>query len=241
MYQHLHIVALRTVRHSDRSSVLTAYSLERGRVAFAVPAGAGREAARRRALLMPLSVVECVASSAPGRELMTMREPRAVSPAHLIHVDPKRAAVALFICDVLQAALREVQPDPALFAYVTGTAGALADASVGVANFSIAFLVGLARVLGIEPDYSSWRPGRVMDLLDGTFRPTAPLHAFRLSAAESSVAAMLGRMTFGNQSRFRFSRAERREVIDGILRYFSLHHARLTALRSPEVLTALFS
>ncbi|MDE7154739.1 MAG: recombination protein O N-terminal domain-containing protein, partial [Muribaculaceae bacterium] len=51
-------IILRTVRYNDKSSIVTVYSRELGRMSFVSPAGASREATRRRALLMPLSVID---------------------------------------------------------------------------------------------------------------------------------------------------------------------------------------
>ena len=58
MLRELHCIALRTIKYNERHSILSAYSLEVGRVSFLVPAGAGMEATRRRALFLPLGAVE---------------------------------------------------------------------------------------------------------------------------------------------------------------------------------------
>ena len=60
MYQQLRCVALRTIKYDDRRSIVSAWSEQLGRVSFIVPDGASREARRRRALLMPLSLFEGV-------------------------------------------------------------------------------------------------------------------------------------------------------------------------------------
>ena len=92
----MHIIALRTIKHNERSSILTAFSLEAGRVAFALPAGGGREAIRRRALLMPLSAVECVADTRRGTDILLMHEPRPMSAApSAIHAKAGRTKVCL--------------------------------------------------------------------------------------------------------------------------------------------------
>ena len=44
MLRELHCIALRTIKYNERHSILSAYSLEVGRVSFLVPAGAGKEA-----------------------------------------------------------------------------------------------------------------------------------------------------------------------------------------------------
>ncbi len=44
MYESIRGLALRTIRHDDRTSILSAWTAERGRVAISMPAGNGREA-----------------------------------------------------------------------------------------------------------------------------------------------------------------------------------------------------
>lgn len=95
MKQTLHVVALRTVRHNERHNIFTGYSLESGRVAMAVTAGAGKSASRLRALLMPLSIIECEADMRPGRDIHTMSGVRAVVALHGIHAHPMKSAVAM--------------------------------------------------------------------------------------------------------------------------------------------------
>ena len=53
----LRCIALRTTKHSDRHSIVTAWSEQLGRVGLLVSAGNGREDRRRRALMMPLSLI----------------------------------------------------------------------------------------------------------------------------------------------------------------------------------------
>ncbi|MDE5662357.1 MAG: recombination protein O N-terminal domain-containing protein, partial [Muribaculaceae bacterium] len=50
MYTHLDCIALRTTKVSDSKNLLSAWTRTHGRLTFSLPAGAGREARRRRAL-----------------------------------------------------------------------------------------------------------------------------------------------------------------------------------------------
>lgn len=236
----MHLIVLRTVRHTDRHSILSAYSLEAGRVAFAIPAGAGREASRRRALLMPLSVVECVARTSSGSDIMMMLEPRAELPLMSLRANPWKASVAIFMAEVLGVLLREGPPDDLLYAYLRHSIEALDEASpASVANFHICFLYGLGRFIGIEPDTSGYRPGMCFDMIDGCFRISPPLHRHFLGPMQAAVVASLNRMTYANAHRFKMSRQERAELLDGILAYYSLHHAALGSLKSLDVLRSL--
>ncbi len=239
MQKILNIIPLRLTPHSDRTSILQAYSLEMGSVSFAVPAGKGPGATRRRALLQPLTPLEVEAQIYPGRELHTFREPRARVQIHTVLTHPERAAVAMFIAEVLQNLLRQSDADAPTFHYIERAIEQLNDPSVPVANFALMFLRGLTVCMGIEPDCHGYRPGMLFDMIDGCFRGSAALHGHSLSAVASEAAAWLMRMSWRNHWRFRFSTADRREALDRILEYYSLHFAPLTNLKSPAVLHQL--
>lgn len=241
MLTQMEIIALRTTRYSDSSAILSAYSRSGGRVSFMVSAGGGREATRRRALLMPLSVVECVADVRPGRTVHGMRDPRGLVALNSVRSNPLKNAMASFLAEILGIVLREGQADEALWLYVRGAIEALEELPGSrVANFHICFLLKLCRFLGIEPDWDSWGEGKLFDMVDGVYRFSAPLHRHYLTPDESRAAYMLGRMGFGNMHKYKFNRRVRREILDVIMRYYSLHYAGMGGIKSLDVLASLF-
>lgn len=229
MYRQLDCVALRTVRYSDRNSILTAYTRQAGRLSFLVPAGGGKSAARMRALLMPLGRFECVADIRPGRDIHPVRDVRAVVFPPV--ADPLRSSLALFVADMLCSLLREPVPDPSLFDFVDNALARLGCEAPGTAlrgnallNFHICFLVRMTRFLGIEPDWSTFSSGSSLDYADGIFRRFPPSHRDYLPPGESATAALLGRMNFRNLGLYRLSRFERNTILDRILRYYQFHY-----------------
>lgn len=236
----LTLICLRTTRHTDSRSILTAFSRERGRVALGVPAGSGREAARLRALTMPLAIVTCESPDRGGQEVLPMRQ---VSPLHAgvaLHSNPLKQMMAMFVAEVTDIVLRQGGEDTALFDFVARATVCLDAASPeATANFHLCFLLRLAEVTGIEPDMATYAQGRLFDMRDGRWRPSAPLHGDSLTATESQGVAWLGRMTFSNMGRFRMSGAQRRRALDLALHYFTLHLAPMTRLRSLAVLRSL--
>ena len=241
MKQKMQFIALRTVRHNDRHSILSAYSAECGRVAFAISAGGGKEAVRRRALFMPLSIVECVADVKPGRDICVVSEPRSVVSLMGLRSNPIKGSIAMFLAEVLGVVLRDGPPDVMLYRYISGSIEALdALPADRVANFHICFLWGLGRFIGIEPDTSEYCEGMVFDMQDGRFRRSAPLHPNYLDSSRSSAVAAVSRMTYINMHLFKMSRAERNELLNGVLKYYSMHYAGLQSLRSLDVLRELF-
>ena len=167
----LSFIALKSTRYSDSQSILTAYSRELGRVSMAVPAGKGKGASRIRALTMPLSILECETDVKPGREVMPIRQVRPVIVLGEVHTHPVKQMLAMFLAEVLSVVLRESVPDDRVYRYLESSISYLDSVHGGlVANFHICFLLHLGRLLGIEPDVSTYAPGMVIDLRDGIWR-----------------------------------------------------------------------
>lgn len=240
MKRNLRCIVLRSVRFNDTHSIVNAYSLEAGRVSFLTPSGSSREALRRKALMMPMSIVECNVDFVPGKDLLSIRD--VSRPGGFEFSDnPLKSVLALFLADFLNTTLREQQPDEALFRYLEEALRRLGEVSgTALANFHIAFMVGLQRYLGIEPDFSTYKRGRVFDLIDGVFRASAPLHGRYLNREEAAEAFLLGRITLRNMGFYRFNREQRNRVVDVILDFYSLHLGNLRDLQSLEVVRSLF-
>lgn len=243
MYETIHCLSLRLVRHDDATSILTAWSAERGRVAVSIPAGAGREAQRRRALATPMALVEGVVVSRPGRDVLRLRDMRPWVVMSSLRSHPVKAAVALFLADVLDGVLRTAPADEHLSRFLFDAVRLLDGLTrpAAVANFHLWFLRALATFTGIAPDYGSWRPGMVFDMSEAVFRSTPPLHGRYLEPAQAAAVHMLGRLTPANMGRLRLNRDTRRRLLEGILEYYALHGALPAgASRSLEVLKTLF-
>ena len=237
----LHCIALHTVRYNDRNNILTAFSLEDGRVSLLVPATASREARRQRAITMPMSFFECIANYRHGGSIANMSDVRQSIPLPGLTGNPVKITVALFLAELLGVVLRETPEDPLLFNYLSYSATRLDAASAGeTVNFTIHFLYRLGRFLGIEPDTSTYRRGRVFDMLNGTFRDSAPLHRKFLDGEDADAVYMLSRMSWENYGMFRFNRDQRRRILAAIIDYYTAHYTSLTRLNSLEILKEIF-
>lgn len=237
----IHLIALRLIKHSDRQSILSAYTLEHGAMAFAVAASGGRTAARTRALTMPLSMLTAVADVRPGREIPVLRNPMPDPVMASLHSSPIKQMVAMFVAEFLWVVLRETQADTSLYRFLRSSVMEFDAAdTAAAANFHIAFLYGLSRHLGIEPDTSTYSPGRLFDLRDGVWRGSAPvLHHDYLAAEDSAAAYMISRMTMENMGHFRLDRAGRRRALEVMMEYYSMHYVSLRNMKSLDILRSL--
>lgn len=232
---------LRTTRYSDRHDIALGLSREAGPVSFMVSAGTGRRAARQRALLMPMAVVEGELDMAAGRTVGRLADIMPLLHLPAVNANPVKGAVALFMADLLCAVVRDGMADPLLWDFVVAALEALDKLPAArAANFPIVFVARLAGMLGIAPDSATYTRGRILDLRDGVYRPTAPLHADVATPAESRLIALVCRLGYGDMHRLRLGRDSRNSILDGMLRFITMHHARVDSLKSLPVLRSLF-
>ena len=240
MYTHLHCLALRTVRHSDRASILTAWSAECGRVSLLMPAGNGPESRRRRALTAPMCVFECVGDMRPGRDIMPVRDVKALEVTPGIWSSPVKSAVALFLAEVTSVILPAAMPDARLWQCVRSLVVALEGlGGVALANFHLYYLAVLAAHVGIAPDASGWRRGAVLDMREGAFTLAPPLHHDYLPPAQARLARVLLTADVSRLGMIKLSRADRNVALDAMLKYFTLHYTSMSHLRTLPVLRML--
>lgn len=230
-------IALRTVRYKDNKSIVTCLVREAGRMAFIVPDGKSREAVRRRAIMMPGSEFECVIDFRENRSLHSMKD---IRPRRALIVDnPAKMPVLFFVCDLLNSLLRDAQKDQLLYDYIDSTIDSMLS-SRSVGNSTMAFMIGLMRFMGVMPDLGTWRRGRVLDMRSGVFVDSPPLNSRWLSVEESAVAARLLRINMSNMRFFRFTRQQRRQVLDLLVDYYSMHFGTTASLKSLDVVRTLF-
>lgn len=241
MYETLHCIALRTIKYSDNRSILSAWTAERGFMSFAMPAGNGREANRRRALTMPLAAFEGICDMRVGRDVMFIKDIKPMKVGMAMISDPAKLAVALFLAEAYERLLRTSQRDDALSLVVFDTVNALnAAGRRGVANFALWALYRLSIPLGIEPDMSACHQGSLFDMHSAAWTRTMPVNGAPLVDDEGQAVRLLSRLTCENIEHIRLSRDTRRKMLDGILRYYDIHYCKITPLNSLDIVRELF-
>ncbi len=235
MLDTLHCIALRTVHHTDRMDILTAWSREQGRVTLSMPVGKSRECRRRQALTGPMATFEGVCDVRPGRELMSMRDfmPMSGSPAFVPGAE--RKIVAAFVAEVADAVLRRTEVDNPMTDFLFSTSAVLAG-SERLNLVPQVFIYGLMRLCGVAPDLSGGESDRVFDMREGILRTTPPLHPQFIQGECVRILHTLDRLDYTNMHHLRLPAAARREMLDLLLEYSSIHLTPLTHLHSLIIL-----
>ncbi len=233
---------LRAVKYNDNSSILTIWSKELGRLSVVVSSGSTKEARRRKAILMPLGVFEAVLHKKSGQEVSRISDVRQIAVSPAASGNPIKTAVTLFLAEFLYSVLKESSPDSKLGDFLLEAITVLNGIEGGaLANFHLVFLYKLGHFLGIEPDIGSYSQGSYFDLSEARLSATASLHKNFLSQDDSRAVRLLSRLNWRNMSIPQLSRYQRNEILDHIIKYYTLHHAPIYTLPSLDLLREMFS
>jgi DNA repair protein RecO (recombination protein O) len=111
----------------------------------------------------------------------------------------------------------------------------------GYANFHIGFLAGLSSFLGFEPAQRTDPNDSFFDMINGMFVAMRPLHGNYANEEISGILADFFSTSYENLGDIALNGSFRNEVLDTLVRYYSLHLPGLKKLNSLEVLKAVFS
>lgn len=226
-------IVLRTIKHSDKSTVLHTCTEVFGTRTYLLRNP--RKGAGQAALLQPLNRVELVVTESHERELHHVRELRAERPFLNVASEPMRGTVLLFAQELLVRTLREESGDAALFGELHCALDEL-DTTTDIAGVPLRLLVMMLANLGIRPAERSAGEDH-FDMREGVFTTGRPVHEFAMMPEASTLFARL--LVDGWKGPAITTLAPihaRRALLDDLLIYLRLHVAGFGELRSPAVL-----
>ena len=233
-------IVLHVQRYSDKNSIVHVLTRERGRISITLPIGKSRRTLQRSALFSTLAVIDMDISYNPSRTIHTIKDVRILDFNTDIRLNPYKNTIAIFLAEVISRVVLANEETHRLFDFVRYSISVLEHIDMGVANFHICFMYKLATFLGIQPDVSTYSRGCCFSLSEGVFMPMNFGQNSTLHPDLSSVILRLDRMNYRNMHLFRFNRDQRAELLEMMLRYYTLHSISLTTLKSPKILRQIF-
>ena len=143
----------------------------------------------------------------------------------------------MFLAEVLAGALREEEPNPALYAYLENTLMWL-DVHDQFANFHLLFLLKLSKYLGFYPEMTNM-DDPYFNLLEGHFE-THESGKYTISGAQVKLLKTLLTTPFEHLHDLKINAQQRQAFLNLILLYFELHLGSFKTPKSLEILNQVF-
>jgi len=171
----------------------------------------------RIALYQPLTLLDLVVYHRENAAINRIKEVKCNYPFQSIAIDVRKSTIAMFLVEVMNKSVKEESQASQLFEFLYNSIVALDLAVDGVENFHLVFLLKLSRYLGFGAH-------SVNEIVGG--RGASP-------ETERHLETIL-RSDFENLPRF--SRAERGELLDFLIKFFSDHLDTFGEMKSIPVL-----
>lgn len=240
MSEKINGIVLNVRKYNDRNNIVTLYTREKGRMAFISPVGSGKASNVRRARLQPIAVIETEINFKSGSELQRLGSITSGEVWSDIYFHPAKRALAMFISEFLYRLLNASMADPHLYDFLVDSFRLLDGMKDGINEFHIPFLVSLLSFSGIQPDISGMREGYVFEFASGAFVPEFEAKGPVVSGPYTRFIPWISRLNFSNMKSLRRAKADRRQILYGILNYYSYNFPGLSTLKSLDVLREVF-
>ena len=215
-------------------------------MSFLTPAGASKKSRQTQTRLLPLSIIEAQVNVASTRELYILPAAEPIKIWRTVYYEPVKSTIVLFLSEFLNRLLRDATSEPNLWNFIVDSIEYFdsTDNTTSVANFHIAFLIGIAHLTGIRPDIEEYRQGMEFDMKAGQMVypfSLQSLNGIRVDTVRSAFLPKLIRMNYANSRCFHFTGKERSEVLNEILKYFGCHFPGSDHLKSLDILKEIFN
>jgi DNA repair protein RecO (recombination protein O) len=234
-------IVLHQLKYTDSGIIVQVYTLKFGRLTVLVKGMRNKKTGRHNVHFQPLSILDLVIYYRESRDMQILKEfSVSYSPAD-IQSNLKKGCIAIFLGEVLTSILKEESPHKELYEYLNDSIVYFNECHERFINFHIAFLTGLSPFLGFQPGKREDPECNFFDMINGSFVQLPPVHGHYATGDISDILARFFITSWHDMDNITMSGSKRNEVLETLLRYYSLHLPGLKTINSLEILKEVFS
>lgn len=234
-------IILNQIKYTDSGIVARLYTRSFGKQSFLIRGMRNKKAGKHNILFQPMFILDLEMQYKASREMQTLKEFSVSFTPYDIHSNIKKSCVAIFLGEVLTSVLKEESPHEEMFDYIEESIIYFESCKDSYANFHIAFLAGLSGYLGFEPGKRMNTNDSFFDMTNGVFVPIPPVHGNYAGKEVSNILAEFFEASYNTLSNISLNGIQRNEVLETLMKYYSLHLPGLKKINSLEVLKEVFS
>lgn len=209
-------VVFRFIKYGDTSIIVNIFTSQFGLQSYIV--NGVRSKKGKIALYQPLTLLDLVVYHKETATIMRIKEAKCIYPFQQIQVDVRKTTIALFIEELINKTIREEAHAAELCDFLIESLITL-DKMEKPENFHLIFMIQLAKYLGFQPlGVEEILGGRVMDFEE-----------------EKSLNLIL------KNTEVNLSNSQRRNILDALLRFYSMHVENFGTMKSLSVLREILN
>lgn len=241
MLQKIRGIVLHQIKYTDSGIVVQLYTRETGRLSVLARGVHRRKSGKHSVMFQPMSLLDMEVYFKSSREIQLLKEFSFAYPMHDLNSNIRKSTVAIFLGEVLSSVLREETPNEALYSFIESSVEWFDECRDKYQNFHISFLAGLSRYLGFEPRIRNYENNTFFDMMNGTFVDTPPQQGQYATEDVSALLALFLRSSIRESADISLNGKQRNELLETIVKFYSLHLPALGKLKSLDILRDVFA
>nr|WP_121269468.1 DNA repair protein RecO [Pedobacter schmidteae] len=234
-------IVLKTTLYSENSVIVQIFTEKFGIQSYMINGVKKPKAKIRMNMLQPLHLVDMIVYHKTNTNIQRVSELRPAPVFKNIPYDIIKSTIVLFLNEVLYKSIRQQTTDQHLFDFIFNAICWFDETEELNVNFHLAFLVKLSRFLGFAPSTQTKSDQSFFDLQEGEFKSSIPVHAYFLDKTDASLFISLFSVPFEKINEINMENQTRRDLLDKILVYYTLHTASFGDIRSHQILEDVLS
>lgn len=233
-------IVLTTIRYKETSLICHIYTNMFGHKTYIFNGVRTAKSKGKSAMLQPLFLLDLDVFQNNKADIQRVKEFRLSYPYQTIPFNAVKSSLAFFISEVLYKLLKEEQPNPQLFEFLSSALMALDVIDEGVYNFHLYLLVQLTKYMGLHPTLLEPGTPAFFDLMRGVYTTIEPKHPSYMNRHLSHCFERFYTINLSDLASVEMTRTERREFIGKMIEFFSIHFGSTIELKSLNVVHDLF-
>lgn len=236
-------IVLSLIPYNDHTQLVHIYTERYGKLTYRCPLSRSKKNGPLRTAMAPMTLVELTVRQDPRKvDLLQLNEVQVLlSPYLLAMSDPGATAQCLYLAELIDHSVREVEQNKPLWSFLRQGLELLATSPAGQANFHLIFTLRLCQLLGFHIDDEEYSAGMLFDISEGRFTIQQIYHPYFLTAESAAWLHLLLQTDFATMEQLRLTRQQRSTLLDMLLLFMQMHIPEMGQLKSIEVLKELFN
>lgn len=234
-------IVLQQIKHTDSGIIVHLFTRSLGRRSFIIKGIRNKKSGKHNVFFQPLFILDLVFYNKESKSMPMIKEFSVSYAPGEIYSDSRKSCMALFMSEVMTAVLKEESQNEDLFDYLENAIIYFDGCRSSFVNFHISFLSGLSSYLGFQPVLKRSSGDLFFDMINGNFTSVPPFHGNFAGEEISAILSAFFSSSYDKAADICLNGKLRNEVLETIIKYYSLHLPGLKRINSLRVLKEIFS
>jgi DNA repair protein RecO (recombination protein O) len=234
-------IVIGSIPYSETSVILKVYTDHYGLIPFMVNGVRSRKGTIKPSQIQLLALLELDISYQQNKSFQRIKELKSYPVLSHLHFDIVKSTIAMFMAEFIHKCIKaENQKDEQLFEFLFSFIQFIDIQEQGLGNIPSYFLVHFSKYLGFAPANNFSSTDLYFSLREGVYVSSELMSSDNIDRETSHYLNELMNLKMIHLSTHQIPKSTRLQLMDALIRYFSIHIPQFGELNSHKILASIF-